>query len=101
MKSKGENVYHAQGEAKKYCEANKAAKMNVKVTHINLKMKNNKIVWNNYNNEKRSVNLGIRPYDTSNNKHCAAFTVGRHYQIFLCQKVNNQLKNSIFFNDTK
>ncbi|CAK5087794.1 unnamed protein product [Meloidogyne enterolobii] len=92
--SKGEHVYHAgQAQIKQNCEKDKAAKMKIPVKHITLVLrgeKKNKIVWKDYeefNSNKKSVVMVIKPFLGSKNKHCSAMAANHYYQIFLCRKV--------------
>uniref|UniRef100_A0A915N5Y9 DnaJ homologue subfamily C GRV2/DNAJC13 N-terminal domain-containing protein n=1 Tax=Meloidogyne javanica TaxID=6303 RepID=A0A915N5Y9_MELJA len=51
--------------------------------------KKNKIVWKDYeefNSNKKSVVMVIKPYLGSTNKHCSAMAANHYYQIFLCRK---------------
>nr|CAD2141973.1 unnamed protein product [Meloidogyne enterolobii] len=92
--SKGEHVYHAGlAQIKQNCEKDKAAKMKIPpVKHITLVLrgeKKNKIVWKDYeefNSNKKSVVMVIKPFLGSTNRHCSAMAANHYYQIFLCRK---------------
>jgi len=62
------------------------------VKHITLVLRGekNKIVWKDYeefNSNKKSVVMVIKPYLGSTNRHCSAMAANHYYQIFLCRKV--------------
>uniref|UniRef100_A0A915M2S6 Uncharacterized protein n=1 Tax=Meloidogyne javanica TaxID=6303 RepID=A0A915M2S6_MELJA len=91
--SKGEHVYYAgQAQIKKNCEKDKAAKMKIpppKSITLTLRGEKNKIVWKDYeefNSNKKSVVMVIKPYLGSTNRHCSAMAANHYYQIFLCRK---------------